>query len=1162
MLAKLKEHCQKEGKKREGAVLTQNRRILSQIKLEPFERRELMAAGEDEEDDDEGSFSCTPCDMLTGQSDSARQYLEELQVNMDAKEAGDPNWCAADYENYKAICLDKPDCCAAPPEAPYNETERMGPMGGPMPMNPNVPMLRQLSGGFGGAFLSTTGSFTLSSGGAGAAMGFSPPAVYTCDAPPVAPMRRGWMMSGPVTFSPSNSGGNSRALSEVGVSSGYKSRRKGIKRSFTPYSSANGQVDSKGRRLDMEFGAPGTAGDPADMNWVPEAGETINYHRCATGQDIEKAGEQPDIEMPGMEAMNYDRRRLASNPLAHFELLQRERHGHLFNRHTARARSLTQNTHGVPIDVFRHKKKAVPYKMRLRAFERERLNRRRMQQLTSDDKQDPEPTIHVDGSGRRLTMWDQSTCDAAVEPSVIYECMTGAARSPSTEMQSPNNLNTAAGAPKPQKNSVQKPLTFVSFVNRAMSDGEGGLPACQKLPLEERKMPMMGATSNFDLDPTNTYAHNLAADTMGPGCIKKCGCHFVGMLPNGESVLANVCKHKNEQECPCIMQKKACHKAILETWRSMGGYEPVHKPAGDSTPTQRRARRLQQRRSLRTHRLDTNNFRRLARSDVKLLKHENKMRRERRALRMKRMLGERKLDEIETFEKQFYNLFGRRHRSMRVLTGKPGQRFRNLKMIENYHTNVRRLRRERRERRKLSAASTQHPAFSTMYPNDDFAHPGEPTPLGVVMANPGQPGGTAAPYTNFPIAGVPGTGVSSTTPPPTYVEAHAPTMYTTPPVNPGEVPGVSSSVLMATSPAPMYYGPNGGASMDITQVVNHNLFDQASSKFYSLVMVSVNTTTDVTAWQSHDLCYLAVMWKSNSTAIGPDGLPADRIQECIQAVKYDPEYYGYSPVLFEEYHAGNAFCPDPEDLEDPDFPSGLKDILQNGHYDNGQGSIDNGMNMMEDLQPGMICEHGIPVPDDAFDEAEMDDDAREPPPAEVKEAACGNECVNPGDGSMKAELMQHADSFKHMPETCLEFTKMYLGLPDYDPDTGMTTEAVPKDYCGEFHDMNVGYLMEYEISMAFSHGEFKRGEMRHPALADYVHEVEVRPCVSKGVKERAHLELMVRKHGDADLHEAIYHQIPEGEMRVELPKKKAESGGLWNALNPPDKRDPAAVGFV
>ncbi|CAD7977066.1 unnamed protein product, partial [Amoebophrya sp. A25] len=63
--------------------------------------------------------------------------------------------------------------------------------------------------------------------------------------------------------------------------------------------------------------------------------------------------------------------------------------------------------------------------------------------------------------------------------------------------------------------------------------------------------------------------------------------------------------------------------------------------------------------------------------------------------------------------------------------------------------------------------------------------------------------------------------------------------------------------------------------------------------------------------------------------------------------------------------------------------------------------------------------------------------------------------------------------------------------------------------------------------------------MRHPALADYVHEVEVRPCVSKGVKERAHLELMVRKHGDVDLHEAIYHQIPEGEMRVELPKKKA-----------------------
>ena len=103
------------------------------------------------------------------------------------------------------------------------------------------------------------------------------------------------------------------------------------------------------------------------------------------------------------------------------------------------------------------------------------------------------------------------------------------------------------------------------------------------------------------------------------------------------------------------------------------------------------------------------------------------------------------------------------------------------------------------------------------------------------------------------------------------------------------------------------------------------------------------------------------------------------------------------------------------------------------------------------------------------------------PPAEVKEAACGHECVNPGDGSLKAELMNYAESLKNDPRTCLEFTKDYLGLPPIDPDTGMPTDNVSKEYCGEFHDLNAGMLMDHEIFLAFGE-EFKAHELKHPAL--------------------------------------------------------------------------------
>eukprot|EP00391_Amoebophrya_sp_Ameob2_P004656 CAMPEP_0179006190 /NCGR_PEP_ID=MMETSP0795-20121207/14397_1 /TAXON_ID=88552 /ORGANISM="Amoebophrya sp., Strain Ameob2" /LENGTH=4148 /DNA_ID=CAMNT_0020700885 /DNA_START=196 /DNA_END=12644 /DNA_ORIENTATION=- len=1145
MMAKVKEHCKREGKKREAAVLTENRRILSQIKLEPFERRELKQSDDDDEDD-EGSFQCTPCDMLTATSDAARQHLEQLQVNKDAKDAGDPNWCAADYENYKAICMDKEECCSVKPDAPLNATmpdASEGTAGG-------------IPGTYGaGAAAGTTGTGTGSHAGhshnrqlfmPAANAGFMAnlatvwgqlagqgnmilqsmgnPPVYPVDAPPTA------------------------AAPAVGTNP---------RTSFTMPTSASfvtmANRGMNGRR--NLFGAPGTAGDPVDASAKPVAGEIMDYHKCATGKSVAKQGEQPEMgPLPGMEmdeTVPTNRRMLGAKHhfLAHFEQRQRQKHSH---NHFAGAstRSLTENTHPHPIDMFRHKRRSVPYKQLLREQEKERLRRRRMQQLDGDQfsMEDPEPTVHVDGSGRRLMIWDQTTCDGAVEPSVQYECMTGATRSQAMEMQSPNNVNTAAGDPKPVPAQQQQPLTFVSFVNRAMSDGEGGLPACQKLPLEERKMPMMGATNNFDLDPVNTYAHNLQVDKMGPG-------REIGF---GQRVQVQerdrVPLHAAEEEVP---------RCDLSAWREIGGYEPVNKPTGQSTPTQRRQRRLQERRSLRNYRLTSNNFRKLSRQDVKALRHENKMRRERRRARARRVLGsEEKARQLDAFEHEFYHKFGSRHRSMRVLTGKTGETFRNLQMIETYHTNVRRLRqRELLEGIKKRQRQLYDPTMmaSTPMPHtmDAVADPGDPTPFGTLP--PGS-GATAAPLV-LPQQGM---GSSSSPPPPTYAEAHNPVSYSTMPPT-GQTSTVSPNMLMATTEPPAYYGPTGGEPITLTKIMNHNLFDQSSNKFYQLMITYVNKTKDSTAWHTHDLCYYAMAWNTNSTTLGADGFPVgnNKIEnECTKAVVYDPEQFGYSPQLFEEYHPGMSFCPMEDDVEDMD-PEGVLYKTNEMMMDADRKGWEHAVNHLEDLPAGYKCEAGLPVPDDAFSEAESDDDEREPPlPAEVKEQACGNICMSPGDGSMKKKIDELVEGYMHFPDTCKDYTKMYLGLPGYDPETGMDEGAEQAEqYCGGFSATPIYSVLSYEAAEAFG-SEFKREKLRHPILADFLNMEEMKPCVSPGVQERAHLEHMVSKHGDADLHEAIFHQIPMGEMRAQVPKKKANSGGLWAALNPPDKKDPTLVGFV
>ena len=62
------------------------------------------------------------------------------------------------------------------------------------------------------------------------------------------------------------------------------------------------------------------------------------------------------------------------------------------------------------------------------------------------------------------------------------------------------------------------------------------------------------------------------------------------------------------------------------------------------------------------------------------LKHEDEMRRERRRSLAGRFLEEKHVRKLEQFETSFHRGFGRRHRSIRKLTGKTGDARRSLKV--------------------------------------------------------------------------------------------------------------------------------------------------------------------------------------------------------------------------------------------------------------------------------------------------------------------------------------------------------------------------------------------------------------------------------------------------------------------------------------------------
>ena len=326
--------------------------------------------------------------------------------------------------------------------------------------------------------------------------------------------------------------------------------------------------------------------------------------------------------------------------------------------HAARPKIRTLIEHtiggGEGYEMFAHKKQARSYRQHVHDVALQRRlseHKRKLSVMDSSDKT-PHSLFHFDGSGRRLSHEADCTICAAPMPSQMMPCYGIMENSPTAI---PNPDRNAGLNTQPREETT--PLTFAQFSKRLM---ERNPPAsCMALPTEEREVPLDPVTLNVDLNPYAATAHNLDTEKMGRGCIKECGCHFLAKMRDNTEALINTCRYEDEWACPCMVNKRECHSAVKRAWENRGGIDPLETAAAGGrqrrlTGGSTRARRLAARQNVRQHRLDKRNLRKLLRADVRKLKHDDDMRRQRRRSLMRRFLKEEHASKLEKFEDNFH----------------------------------------------------------------------------------------------------------------------------------------------------------------------------------------------------------------------------------------------------------------------------------------------------------------------------------------------------------------------------------------------------------------------------------------------------------------------------------------------------------------------------
>eukprot|EP00391_Amoebophrya_sp_Ameob2_P008047 CAMPEP_0178988460 /NCGR_PEP_ID=MMETSP0795-20121207/3823_1 /TAXON_ID=88552 /ORGANISM="Amoebophrya sp., Strain Ameob2" /LENGTH=2933 /DNA_ID=CAMNT_0020679737 /DNA_START=1390 /DNA_END=10191 /DNA_ORIENTATION=- len=1011
---RLVEHCRRENKDIEAAQVRQMNRLLRELDLTDFERRELMAAGDDghHSADHEDPVACTPCALATAPGvGMTSDHLRDAVLNSAERAEGNPDWCAAQFQDMQAMAVNVPTCMGA-----------------------------TING--------TTGEFV------------TPVTTYPADRPMT------------------------------------------LQTNMPDPQPAAGSVPA--------------AGDPRAAGGVaPMAGDVLDPYTCAGAVPPAQPGAAdpvPDAQFPTYTAAGGTRRRsLRVFDESELQLttvkrnLQRQHvHGPAdrkrSSRRTVHGRSLTASQ-TQSLDMFAHKGKPTSYSRQLRSEQVEAMRRRRRLQEEFGNAA-PAPEVMYDGSGRRLwPQLSQSICEMPDLPrSEELCCMTGICvteHANPTQMQNPDRDVTAGGERMPRMDpEPPAPVTFAGFVDRMMHE----LPSCKRLPPEERQLPLDAATQNFDLDRDHTLAFNMEVDKMGPGCVKECGCHYLGLHPTtGSDVLINVCNYQAEARCGCMHNKRECMSEIMRSWEERGG---MRDERGNSRRNRLQRRQLR-RRNLRQARLRQGNFRRLTKFDVKKVKHAAEISHAQRGSRLRRALSATEADKLEHFERTFHRGFGSRHKSFRVLTGKTGDRFRQLAVIDKFHTQ----RRRRLQQGDMTGVTGVHE-----------------TPLGYHNLGTAVTGGVQVMQ--------PAVAPKAPAAPPAYVDnivngAGAQAQAWLPETS---TPLPQMPAAEATTPAPLItpLAGNRTAAVTVKTVIDQSYFDSRDGTFKQLLYMDINPRRDMPTNSSadpYDTLICATFETPMPAGSAARGAP---VTECMNAMHWDPDVMGYHPNLFDDHFAGTVYCPkDPREA----FDNHAGNEWGGSAFETAMAGMgENDVDFLQNTPDGYSCFEGMAVQEFAVQEHHDDMSGRHTS-GEVLQNAC-RETTNPFGADLKVALTEFAE--QHFDDWC-------------------ATDTV----CDGFRTK--GEQMLSEVEMAFPEpGVFHEFEIKERKLMEHMRSLQTRLGTSQGVMDNALNEVTERKHGAHSLVEAVTFGIASGDISPIIDKADDKSGDIFDQIKRYASRDVAS----
>ncbi|CAD7929404.1 unnamed protein product, partial [Amoebophrya sp. A120] len=320
-------------------------------------------------------------------------------------------------------------------------------------------------------------------------------------------------------------------------------------------------------------------------------------------------------------------------------------------------------------------------------------------------------------------------------------------------------------------------------------------------------------------------------------------------------------------------------------------------------------------------------------------------------------------DKLEKFEHTFHKGFGNRHKSIRKLTGRTGDRFRQLDVVDKFHESKRRV-----LRRQLQGGVHSTPL--------GYYNLGTPVPAGVVAMP--SPAATGAPAS----------------PPPSYVHGLA-TAWQAQTSSPKPVP-LSTD---ATTPMPLASPLAGNRTTPVTihSVMDQQMFDGSDGTFKPIFYMDSHPRPHVPMNTSADPfnTEICVTYEANSATHAP-------VTECMNAMPWEPDVMGYHPSLVDDHHAGTVHCPTDNGYADTSYAASMANMPEGA------------TNFMQNTPEGYACFEGMVMPDFAIKEHEEEMSGRHTT-GEVLHEVC-HEAPNPFGPDLMMELENFA--YEHFTEVC------------------------------------------------------------------------------------------------------------------------------------------------